>query len=391
MIALYGHNGSDNHGCEAIVRSTKKILGLSCELFSGNPDMDYKYGIDKVCVVKKQGKEIEFGSARHIVYKIVSIITQNVNLYTKRNYSSLLSIEGTDNLFISIGGDNYCYYHMPETLRFLNKKLCKKGKTILWGCSIEPEVLKNRKVVNDLKSYNLITVREHITGNILEKYGVKDNVVYVSDPAFTLDSEKWELPKLFNQRKVIGINVSPMIYKYGNKEKIINNVKLLLDWILKETDCGIALVPHVVCSGNSDLDVLEMFYTDYMINDRVILLEDMDCMKLKYLISKCELFVGARTHATIAAYSTCIPTMVIGYSVKSRGIAEDIFGGRFDDNNHVVSVQDLHKDDEMIEVFASMWYKRDVIKSYLEQFMPDYIQRAYVGREAVRGLNYENE
>lgn len=37
-------------------------------------------------------------------------------------------------------------------------------------------------------------------------------------------------------------------------------------------------------------------------------------------------FIGARTHATIAAYSNFVPTMVLGYSIKSKGIAKDIFG-----------------------------------------------------------------
>lgn len=46
----------------------------------------------------------------------------------------------------------------------------------------------------------------------------------------------------------------------------------------------------------------------------------------KSIISRCDMFIGARTHATIAAYSTCVPTLVIGYSVKSKGIAKDIFG-----------------------------------------------------------------
>ena len=35
---------------------------------------------------------------------------------------------------------------------------------------------------------------------------------------------------------------------------------------------------------------------------------------------------GARTHAVIAAYSSGVPTLALGYSVKAKGLAEDIFG-----------------------------------------------------------------
>ena len=37
-------------------------------------------------------------------------------------------------------------------------------------------------------------------------------------------------------------------------------------------------------------------------------------------------FTGARTHATIAALSSCIPTLSFAYSIKAKGINRDIFG-----------------------------------------------------------------
>ena len=36
VIALYSHGGSMNHGCEAIIRSTYKILNTNMTLFSMN-------------------------------------------------------------------------------------------------------------------------------------------------------------------------------------------------------------------------------------------------------------------------------------------------------------------------------------------------------------------
>ena len=51
-----------------------------------------------------------------------------------------------------------------------------------------------------------------------------------------------------------------------------------------------------------------------------------NAMHMKYIISRCRFFIGARTHSTIAALSTGVPTLSIGYSMKARGINEDIFG-----------------------------------------------------------------
>ena len=39
-------------------------------------------------------------------------------------------------------------------------------------------------------------------------------------------------------------------------------------------------------------------------------------------------FAGARTHATIAAISSCVPTLSLAYSRKARGLNQDVFGSQ---------------------------------------------------------------
>ena len=51
--------------------------------------------------------------------------------------------------------------------------------------------------------------------------------------------------------------------------------------------------------------------------------------------------VAARTHASIAGYSSIVPTLVIGYSVKSKGIALDLFDNYED---YVIPVNKLTPD-----------------------------------------------
>ena len=45
MYNLYYHGGSENHGCEAIVRSTVKILGEKAVLHTADVIADKKYGL----------------------------------------------------------------------------------------------------------------------------------------------------------------------------------------------------------------------------------------------------------------------------------------------------------------------------------------------------------
>src|SRR3546814_13436250 len=47
--------------------------------------------------------------------------------------------------------------------------------------------------------------------------------------------------------------------------------------------------------------------------------------QIKGVIANLRFFIGARTHATIAAMSSTVPTISISYSIKARGINRDLF------------------------------------------------------------------
>lgn len=146
-----------------------------------------------------------------------------------------------------------------------------------------------------------------------------------------------------------------------------------MEWILQETDMGIALFPHVVWNGGDDRVPLRKLYKAYADTGRVLFIEDQSCERLKYMISQCRFFVGARTHATIAAYSSCVPTLVVGYSVKARGIAKDLFG---EENHYVLPVQELTKPTQLCEAFSWIFHREEPIKNDLKQQVPQMKARA---------------
>ena len=113
------------------------------------------------------------------------------------------------------------------------------------------------------------------------------------------------------------------------------------------------------------------------------MIDDCSCEELKYVISRCSLFVGARTHATIAAYSSCVPTIVLGYSVKSKGIATDLFGT---DKNYVISVQNMENPNILSEGFLWLLENENSIKLHLQSIMPDYIKKVYSAESLVKAL-----
>ena len=108
-----------------------------------------------------------------------------------------------------------------------------------------------------------------------------------------------------------------------------------------------------------------------------------NCMELKGYIARCKFFVGARTHATIAAYSSCVPTLVLGYSVKSRGIANDLFQTN---EHYVLPVQSLSDPLELARNFDWIMDHEQEIKTHLKNIIPDYISKAYLGKKYVEKL-----
>lgn len=145
----------------------------------------------------------------------------------------------------------------------------------------------------------------------------------------------------------------------------IANYQNTIEYILDETDMGIALIPHVVWQEGDDRIPLRLLYDKYKKSGRIMFVEDHNCMELKGIIAQCRFFIGARTHATIAAYSSGIPTLVVGYSVKARGIAKDLFGK---EDGYVIPVQLLkHEDDIKTELKKIIGRENEIRKALKKQ------------------------
>lgn len=383
MINFYIHSGSGNHGCEAIVRASSEILKEKICLYSVHPEQDKLYGIDDICKIEQDDYVFypRFG-LKWLCVAIHKRLTGKGDLALKFIRRNLLKDIKKDEVYCSIGGDNYCYPG-TEDLASINRIIKKKGaRTVLWGCSVEPELLKQDEIKRDMQQFDLITARETISYNALVK--INSNTILVADPAFALPKVDLPLPSGWIEGNMIGINASPLILDNGKSgELVFEAYRQLIHCILEKTDCGIALIPHVVWENNDDRKILEKLYNSIEAKDRMILLNDANCMELKGFISRCRMFIGARTHATIAAYSTHVPTLVLGYSVKSKGIAKDLFGT---DEKYVLPVQNIKDINELADGFIWLMKNEEEIRNHLKCVMPEYVSRTKAANEAVKKL-----
>lgn len=368
-LLLYPHGGSGNRGCEAIIRSSAKIVGSNYKilLYSSDFGEDREVGLDKICQLKPDKRPIRKLSLRHLTAAMRSRFMGDVSAFDKILFSPILKNKKSD-IALSIGGDNYCY-GTPSFIYIINQELRRKGiRTVLWGCSIEPDAIDD-EMLDDLKGYSRIFARESATYNAMRTQGLT-NVSLYPDPAFLLERIDYQFPNGLDEGNIIGINVSPLIMKLEKESGIVlRNYLSLIRHILDHTDMCIALIPHVIWNHNDDRTPLRYLEQYFRESGRVFLLEGYPAEVLKGFIARCRFMVAARTHASIAAYSECVPTLVVGYSIKAKGIAEDIFG---EWHNLVLDVHQLSQETQLSDAFDYLIENEQFLRTYLQSKMPAY-------------------
>lgn len=376
---LYGHTGSNNHGCEAIVRSTIKLLeneGIASDIATYRAEEDIRAGIDAL------GELIEYRSynGKQSLTRVINGIMKKIfhyeypyESYVQRDVFCAVKRSGSA---VVIGGDTYCYGRNSCVPSYNLLKYVKKidAKAFLWSCSIGIEDMDQEKI-SYLKQYDMIFPRERLTYENLMNAGISaKKICLMSDSAFLLDTKAVVLPENFEN--VLAYNPSYTLGVKENREQLFRSRVTFLNYILNHTDMKIALIPHVYSQSQGDALCAKKIARQLNHQDRVFLFEkDYTCEELKYIISQCRMMVAERTHASIAGYSQLIPTFVIGYSVKSIGIARDIFGT---DTGFVVSYKDIVNDDDFIQPIMDFISREKEIRQQLKKIIPAYKQKAVI-------------
>ena len=395
FIGAYNHN----RGSEALIRGLTQILYNAIpdiEIFLSSKDDNGRH-ID-IPHVNEYVKRYSYNRNNKFIRYFISGLRYILHL---RYWADLLSFSKVlkkcqeCDLIIVVGADNYdkaygAFADMHSFNKTLKKKIRQGTKMVLYDCSLHPDDVTN-DILEDFQLFDLVTVRDSITFQGIMKQYTGDNVLLYPDPAFVMEAESVELPAGFIPQHTVGVNLSTLIIdkRYTELPDVVVSAYMeLIRQILEKTNDSILLVPHVM--QGKDLTVLRKIYSDFTEEERVILLDDesMEANQLKYIISQCSFFIGARTHATIAAYSSKVPTMVLGYSVKSIGIATDLFGTY---EGYVIPVQGMDSTTILTQAFWKLYDKRVRMREDLENRLPSYLEQAIsVGdrmRELLEGEN----
>ena len=382
-IMMFLHAGSLNRGCEAIVRSGADIIKekvTDSKIYLGSFDPKTDSHIPNLAeIFDARDNHIKKYSIDWIKSALKVKINSDESYAYQRIHSNIIKRINEMDICLSIGGDNYCYGEQPGWYE-INKQIKKSGKKlVLWGASIGEEDMSKEKL-EDLKTFDLILARETLTYKMLLEKGLT-NVKLCADGAFTMEKEELPLPNGWKDSNTIGLNFSPLVLNKnrGSKEAI----EKLIQYILDTTDMTICLTPHVTIDGNNDFEILNEYYEKFKFTNRVIILPDnLNAIQYKGYISRMRFFIGARTHATIAAYSNCVPTLVLGYSVKSRGIAKDIFG----EEKLVLGINDISDFKKLKTSLLEMINEEEELRNRLNESIPNIKKMSYKAGEYLAEL-----
>lgn len=354
---IYGHGGCYNHGGEALIRCGIEVLrekfpGCYIILSSHFPEQDREFCLPADEIV---GCDRSYLSADHTS-------ANSAEDFYKLYHSTIEKIT-PETICIHLGGDNYCYPNWRRYSYIHYQAIERGAKSILWSCSIDPNLM-DTEMLKALRTHHLITAREGVTYRALVQHRLSQ-VEKVSDMAFRLIPE----PVPLDVANYVSITFGPLAAKCETKPGLaLNSFQRLIDYILASTDMNIVLVPHVIMPSDNDCEMMSRL----RINDgnRVWLITDhYSAAQLKFVIANARYCVTLRTHASIAAYSSCVPTLVVGYSMKSIGIAEDLGCSEY-----VLQMQDISDEYDITNAFKKLIQNELGQRRQLNTVIPEYIR-----------------
>ena len=261
--------------------------------------------------------------------------------------------------------------------------MAKLGKPrVIWGASIGPFSAKpryERKAARWLADVPLIAARESLTTSYLHRIGVDKNVLSSADPAFHLEPRRVSLPQPLDrilEGECIGVNLSPLLRKYHNSlDAWTDHAAAVIDRIARRLALPVVLIPHVTPHRHGpygdDYHFLRQVHKRASETGLYLIGDSYDAAETKYIISRCSLFMGARTHSTYAAISSCVPTLCVGYSMKAAGITHDTYG----DDQWLIHGDSLDPD-HVVDRLEGMWSRRSVLRDRLHGMVPVFKRRA---------------
>lgn len=282
-------------------------------------------------------------------------------------------------------GDNFSDIYLPHFVRktthlkliieALGVPLILMPQTI--GPFEDTKLLK--QALRAIKKSKRVYSRDILSKDFVKKYLPKQDVFVATDLALVLPYEK---VTYISSKIKIGVNVSGLLWnggfinsnQFGLTVDYQQYITSLLSQICNDRCYEVHLIPHVVDvsakAQDGDLAVAHEMLEKY---PSIALAPSFATpIDAKNYIAQMDIFIGARMHSTIAAFSSHVATIPFAYSRKFEGMYDGIGYPYVVDGRKLTTEQALTKTMEFITKADELKRSGDAAMQIVQQLLSDF-------------------
>ena len=255
-----------------------------------------------------------------------------------------------------------------------------------------------------LNKVDLITLREEISYEYLQKIGVSKLKIYVTaDTAFLLKPAPEKRVREImsqeninkNKEPIIGMTVTQIMFRYAfprlrnPKEKYESYIKLMaqvVDYLIDTLGATVAFLPHCIGTGNKlddripAKDIFQMAKNKPKIK---VIVNEYTASELKGVIGQFDLFIGERAHSVISSTSMYVPSLSITFSLDPR--THGIIGKMLGQEKWVYNIEKFDFN-TLVSKINNLWLGREKAKRDLITKVDAVKKRAMLNGELLKNL-----
>ena len=305
------------------------------------------------------------------------LIAKNPALSLIRKASVALSLAGGDSFSDIYGIRRLLYVSLPQLLVLvMGRPLILLPQTLGpfkagWSKWTGRFIMKRARRVYSRDQASLLMARDLLGGNA-------GHVRLSQDMGFALAaSPPVDIPEWAGRqdRPLVGLNVSGLLYMGGYNRNNMFGIhgdypelmREIVRWFTHTAETDVILVTHVTGDREGDEKACAALYKDLKneCNGLLHLLDPgLNHREIKYLIGKCNFFLGSRMHACVAALSQEVPAVGLAYSRKFVGVFETVGAEEL-----VVDLRDLGDVEVLVRV-QNLFHRRDRFARLLRETIP---------------------
>lgn len=366
-IGLLGFDfTSPNKGCEALSYSFVSIL----KELSNAPLEVHAYGYSNLGLFPRQYPGIDFHFHR------LNLKNPKYLIQLRREFSEL------DCIFDITFGDGFSdiYGKKWNAITDLSKEIANQSKApfILLPQTYGPfdNIVLKKWAARIVRHSEIAFSRDQKSADEMNEYA-GEKVKVTTDLAFALPCDR-EMFTMKSSRK-LGLNVSSLLWDGGHNILLKTNYQKYCAYIIEHAyKLGfdeVHLIAHVIDNDHpesleNDFRICKLLHEKY---PNTVLAPPFETpIEAKSYISHMTVFIGARMHSTIAAFSTGVCTIPFAYSKKFEGLFGNIdyhyiVDGRLLNLDEAVNLTEQYISDER-KLRESQELAMTKVRANLEEF-----------------------